>query len=60
MHSFAIENEPETVPFSLPLELTTADPEVVAELHSKQEGRERDEYALGALRLRVISHGREP
>ena len=65
MHSVATEettenNAPETLPFSLPLELTVNDPEVIAELWAKHEGREREEYALGALRLRVISHGREP
>jgi hypothetical protein len=46
---------PETIPYSLPLELTVVDPEVVAELCAKQEGRERDEYALGALRLGVLA-----
>ena len=57
MHSVATP-EPDTLPFSLPLELTVADPEVIAELHAKQEGRERDEYALGALRLGVLALGR--
>ena len=46
---------PETLPYSLPLELTVTDPEVVAELYAKQEGRERDDYALGALRLGVLA-----
>ena len=60
MHSIATEettenNAPETLPYSLPLELTVTDPEVVAELFAKQEGRERDEYALGALRLGVLA-----
>jgi hypothetical protein len=56
MHTAAAtQNEPETLPFSLPLELTVTDPEVVAELNGKQEGRERDEYALGALRLGVLA-----
>jgi hypothetical protein len=54
MHSVATQ-EPETLPFSLPLELTVNDPEVLAELIAKQEGRERDDYALGALRLGVLA-----
>ena len=49
------ENAPDTIPFSLPLELTVTDPEVIAELFAKQEGRERDDYALGALRLGVLA-----
>jgi hypothetical protein len=55
MHTAATQHDPETLPFSLPLELTVADPEVVAELIAKQEGRERDNYALGALRLGVLA-----
>ncbi len=60
MHSVATEETtensvPETLPFSLPLELTVNDPEVIAELWAKQEGHERDEYALGALRLGVLA-----
>jgi hypothetical protein len=60
MHSVAPQNVsedqvPETLPFSLPLELTVTDPEVAAELFAKEEGRERDEYALGALRLGVLA-----
>ncbi len=60
MHSVATtettaDNAPETLPFSLPLELTVNDPEVISELWAKQEGRERDEYALGALRLGVLA-----
>lgn len=46
---------PETIPYSLSLELTITDPEVISEIHAKQEGRERDEYALGALRLGVLA-----
>ena len=48
-------NIPETLPFSLPLELTVNDPEIIAELWAKQEGHERDDYALGALRLGVLA-----
>lgn len=60
MHSVMVEKPsedqvPDTLPFSLPLELTVTAPEVVAELFAKQEGRERDEYALGALRLGVLA-----
>ena len=49
------ENVPDTLPFSLPLELTVTDPEVVSELWAKQDGRERDDYAFGALRLGVLA-----
>jgi hypothetical protein len=49
------ENVPDTLPFSLPLELNVTDPEVVSELLAKKEGRERDDYALGALRLGVLA-----
>jgi len=49
------ENVPDTIPFSLPLELTVTDREVIAELFAKQEGHERDDYALGALRLGVFA-----
>jgi hypothetical protein len=55
MHSVTTQNETEALPYSLPLELTVTDPEVVAELNAKQEGPERDEYALGALRLGVLA-----
>jgi hypothetical protein len=55
MHPVATENVPDTLPYSLPLELTVTDPEVIAELSAKQEGRERDKYALGALRLGVLA-----
>jgi hypothetical protein len=51
----AKENVPDTLPFSLPLELNVTDPEVVSELFAKKEGRERDDYALGALRLGVLA-----
>lgn len=45
----------ETLPFSLPLELNVTDPEVIRELWRKTEGRERDEYALAALRLGTLA-----
>jgi hypothetical protein len=51
MHSVAAQNETE----ALSLDLTVTDPEVVAELCAKPEGHERDEYALGALRLGVLA-----
>jgi len=51
------DNVPETLPYSLPLELTVIDPEVISELWARQEGRDRDEYALGALRLGVLALG---
>ena len=65
MHSVATKettegNVPETLPFSLPLELTVTDPEVISELFAKQEGRERDEYAPGALRLGVLALRQAP
>jgi hypothetical protein len=46
---------PDTIPYSFLLELVVADPEVITELWAKQEGRERDEYALGALRLGILA-----
>ena len=55
MQPAATQNEPETLPYSLSLELTVTDPEVITEFNAKQEGRERDEYALGALRLGVLA-----
>jgi len=56
MHSVAAQKpSDESLPYSLPLELTVTDPEVVAELCARQEGRVRDEYALGALRLGVLA-----
>ena len=45
---------PDTIPYSLPLELVVTDPEIITELWAKREGRERDEYALGALRLGML------
>jgi hypothetical protein len=46
---------PDTVPYSFVLELVVNDPEVISELWAKPEGRERDEYALGALRLGILA-----
>jgi hypothetical protein len=40
---------------SVLLTLVVSDHESVAELHQKSEGRERDEYALTALRVGIIS-----
>jgi hypothetical protein len=45
----------EDLPFSLPLELNVTDREVIDELWRRTEGRERDEYALAALRLGVLA-----
>ena len=43
------------LPYSLLIELTVTDAEVIAELCMKCEGRERDDYALSALRLGVLA-----
>ena len=45
----------DSLPISLPLELTVRDTEVIAELWSREEGRERDDFALDALRLGVLA-----
>lgn len=45
----------EAMPYSLPLELTVSDPDVIRELWQKAEGRERDEFALTALRLGTMA-----
>ena len=50
MHATATDHEPDTLPYSLLLELTVTDPERVADLIARQNGRDRDDYALGALR----------
>jgi len=42
-------------PYSLLLELTVTDAEVIAELCQRPEGREREDYALSALRLGVLA-----
>jgi hypothetical protein len=46
---------PDTIPYSFLLELVVNDPEVISELWAKPEGRERDEYTLGALRLGILA-----
>jgi hypothetical protein len=46
---------PDTIPYSLLVELVVTDPEIISELWAKREGRERDEYALGALRLGMLA-----
>jgi hypothetical protein len=46
---------PDTLPFSIELDLIVNDPEVIQELCARPEGRERDDYALGALRVGVLS-----
>jgi hypothetical protein len=43
------------LPFSIPLEITITDPEVIAELFTRAEGRDRDDYALAAIRLGVLA-----
>ena len=43
------------IPYSLFLELNVTDAEVIAELCQRVEGRERDDYALSALRLGVLA-----
>ena len=40
---------------SIPLTLVVSDRETVAELLQRSDGRERDEYALAALRIGVLS-----
>ncbi len=51
----AEDSVPDTIPYPVQLELTVTDPEVVSKLRARREGRERDEYALGALRLGVLA-----
>jgi hypothetical protein len=46
---------PDTIPYPVQLELTVTDPEVVPRLRARREGRQRDDYALGALRLGVLA-----
>lgn len=45
----------EALPFSLPIEVTVTDPDVIRELWAKAEGRQRDEFVLTALRLGTIA-----
>jgi hypothetical protein len=44
-----------SLPYSLLLELTITDAEVIAELCQRLEGRDRDDYALSALRLGILA-----
>lgn len=43
------------LPFSIPLELTVQDRDVVAELEKHPEGPDRDEFALAALKIGVLA-----
>ncbi len=43
------------LPYSMLLELTIKDQEVIRELWHRSEGQEREEYALAALRLGVLT-----
>ena len=45
----------EDLPYSLLLELTVTDAEVIAELCQRLDGHERDQFALSALRLGVLA-----
>lgn len=42
-------------PLRLPLQLVVADPEVIEEVLQRAAGKERDEFALAALRLGVLA-----
>jgi len=46
---------PDSIPYSLPIEITLTDPEIIAEVWPKTEGRERDEYVVGALRVGILA-----
>ncbi|QDT38699.1 hypothetical protein [Stratiformator vulcanicus] len=45
----------QSLPVSIPLELVVRDHEVIRELLQHSEGRDRDDFALSALRLGVLS-----
>jgi hypothetical protein len=45
----------EELPYSLPLELTVTDAELIAELCQRAEGQEREQFALSALRLGILA-----
>lgn len=45
----------DALPYSLPLELTVTDADVIAALWQCPEGAERDEFALRALRIGVLA-----
>ena len=48
-------NGVETLPFTLPLELTVRDTEVIAALWEYADGESREEFALRALRIGVLA-----
>ena len=45
----------DSVPPSIRLELVVKDPDSVREVASRKDGRDRDEYSLGALRIGLLS-----
>lgn len=45
----------DALPYSLELELTVKDPDVVAELVTQEEGPAREDFALSALRIGVLA-----
>ena len=48
-------DQTDALPYSLPLELTVTDADVIAALWQCPEGAERDEFALRALRIGVLA-----
>ncbi|MFO1020026.1 MAG: hypothetical protein U0903_04935 [Planctomycetales bacterium] len=53
-HIAATDSE-ETLPIFLELVLMVSDPEIISELRRRPEGRDRDEFAMSALRLGVLA-----
>ncbi|REJ87780.1 MAG: hypothetical protein DWQ34_24360 [Planctomycetota bacterium] len=51
----SLQDDVETLPFSLPLELTVRDTEVIAALWEYADGDAREEFALRALRIGVLA-----
>jgi hypothetical protein len=49
------QDPPDVLPYSLPLELTVTDADVIAALWQRHEGAEREEFALRALRIGVLA-----
>lgn len=45
----------ETLPIFMELVLMVSDPEIISELRRRPEGRDRDEFAMSALRLGVLA-----
>jgi hypothetical protein len=45
----------ESLPFSLPLELTVQDADTIRELMAQREGETREQFALNALRIGVLA-----